>query len=203
MRSVRSIIPLTVILALGAGVACQKPAPVVQEQKPVTPLPPTPEEVAVQQKADAEAVRLKAEAEAEAARKAKAAAEAEAAIVRKKAEEAAQAAAVAALKDINFDFDKSDIREVDKVKLQGVADYLKAYPAAKLMIEGHCDERGTVEYNQALSEKRAHAALAYLVSLGVAETRLESVGFGKEKPKVTGHDEQSWLENRRCEFRQL
>ena len=198
MRFVRNLIPLSVILTLGVGVACKKPAPApVEPPKPVQ-TGPTQDELDAQRKAAEEAARRKAaaEAEAEAARKAaaeKAAAEQAAATYR--------AAAEAALKDINYDFDKSAIREVDKVKLQAIADFLKAFPQAKLALGGHCDERGTVEYNLALGERRAHAAQAYLVGLGVAEARLSSTSYGKETPKVQGHDDQSWLINRRCEFK--
>ncbi len=159
-------------------------------------------------KADKEAADRKAAEEAEARRRAeeearrKAAADAEAAR-RAEAEKAAamRRAAEAALLDINFDFDKSDIREADKAKLQAIADFMKAYPSAKVKIEGHCDERGTVEYNLALGDRRAAAAKAYLVSLGVAESRFETISFGKEKPKAEGHNEKAWFVNRRCEFK--
>ena len=195
MRFVRNLIPLSVVLTLGVGVACKKPAPApVEQPKPAVATGPTQEELDAQKRAAEEAARRKAEAEAEAARKAAAAAEAEKAA-------AYQRAADAALKNINFAFDKSEIREADKAKLQAIADFLKAYPQAKLQIEGHCDERGTVEYNLALGERRSHAALAYLVGLGVATERLSTISYGKEKPKVTGHDEQSWLANRRAEFK--
>lgn len=110
-------------------------------------------------------------------------------------------AAEAALKDINFDFDKSDIREVDKPKLQAIADFMKAYGKAKVQIEGHTDERGTVEYNLALGERRAFAAQSYLVGLGTPESRLSTISYGKERPKVQGKDEETWLINRRCEFK--
>lgn len=161
-------------------------------------------------KADKEAADKKAAEEAEAARRAaeeearrKAEAEAAEAARRAAAEkaEALRRAAEAALLDINFDFDQSAIRNADKVKLQAIADFLKAFPDAKLKLEGHCDERGTVEYNLALGDRRAAAAKAYLVTLGVAETRLETISFGKEKPKAEGHSEKSWFVNRRCEFK--
>jgi len=89
---------------------------------------------------------------------------------------------------------------VDKTKLQAIADFLKAYPDAKLQIAGNCDERGTVEYNLALGERRAHAALSYLTGLGVEEGRLATISYGKEKPKVDGHDDASWLINRNDQF---
>jgi peptidoglycan-associated lipoprotein len=188
MRIARTIIPLAVLLTLGVGVACKKPAPAPEPQAPqVEPAPAATDDAEAKRKAAEEEARRKAEEEAR--RKA----EAEAAAYRQ--------AADAALRDINFDFDKSSIREVDKPKLQAIADFMKAYPQAKVQIEGHCDERGTVEYNLALGERRAHAAQSYLVTLGTTEGRLSSISFGKERPKVQGHDEETWLINRRCEFK--
>jgi peptidoglycan-associated lipoprotein len=191
MRFVRTFIPVAVVLALGVGVACKKPAPAPAPPAPVAEPAPAPAPAEVQQPNDDSAAR--AAADAEAARKAAAAAEME-------RQAQFKAAAEAALKDINFEFDKSDIREVDKAKLQAIADFLKAYPDAKLQLAGNCDERGTVEYNLALGERRAHAAQAYLTGLGVADARLTTISYGKEKPKVDGHDEASWLINRNCQF---
>ena len=193
MRLVRNLIPLAVIITLGVGVACKKPAPApVAAPEPVAaPAPAPPVDNDAQKRAEEEAARRKAEADAEAARKAAA----ELARMNKY-----KADAAAALKDINFDFDKSDIRDLDKPKLQAIADFLKTYPEAKIQIAGNCDERGTVEYNLALGERRAHAAQNYLTGLGVAEARLSSISYGKEKPKVQGHDEESWLINRNCQF---
>jgi peptidoglycan-associated lipoprotein len=193
MRFVRNLIPLAVIITLGVGVACKKPAPAPAEPAAPVAAPAPPVDTDAQKRAEEEAARRKAEAEAEAARKAAAAAEME-----RQAKFKADAAA--ALKDINFEFDKSDIRDVDKPKLQAIADFLKAYPQAKIQIAGNCDERGTVEYNLALGERRAHAAQNYLTGLGVAEARLSSISYGKEKPEVQGHDEESWLINRNCQF---
>ena len=112
-----------------------------------------------------------------------------------------QKAAEAALKTIHFDFDKSDIKEGDRPLLQGIADFMKAYPAAKVEIEGHCDERGTNEYNLALGNRRAAAALAYLKTLGVDETRFTTISYGKEKPLCTEAKEACWSQNRRGEFK--
>ncbi len=189
MRFVRNLIPLSVILLLGVGVACKKPAPAPMEQ-PAPVAAPAPPPAAAQTTND-DAARLKAEADAEAARKAAA----EAARLAK-----FKADAEAALKDINFDFDKSDIRDMDKPKLQAIADFLRTYPDAKIQIAGNCDERGTVEYNLALGERRAHAAQSYLAGLGTADARLATISYGKERPEVQGHDEQSWLANRNCQF---
>jgi len=196
----RTIIPLSLLVTLGAGVACKKPAPA-----------PTVDLAAeeAKRKAEAEEARRKAEedkrkAEAEAARlkqeeEAKRKAEAEEA--RRKAEADFQAAAKAALVDINFAFDKSGIRDEDKAKLEGIAEFMKKFAQANVKIEGHCDERGTVEYNLALGERRAAAAQAYLTNLGVAAGRLSTISFGKERPKVEGHSEASFLANRRAEFK--
>jgi len=103
--------------------------------------------------------------------------------------------------NIHFDYDKSEIKEADRAILQGIADFMKAFPAAKLELEGHCDERGTNEYNLALGNKRASAALAYLKTLGVDETRFTTISFGKEKPLCTEAKEACWSQNRRGEFK--
>jgi len=104
------------------------------------------------------------------------------------------------LKRVHFDFDKYDLRP-DAIRTLGDnAAAIKQYPQFKLRIEGHCDERGTVEYNLALGEKRARAARDYLVSLGTPAHRLSIVSFGKERPLDPGHNESAWAQNRRDEF---
>lgn len=102
--------------------------------------------------------------------------------------------------DIHFDFDKSFIRDDAKPVLSSVADYLKKNKGARVTIEGHCDERGTSEYNMALGDRRAESARAYLVSLGVPASALATVSFGEEKPLDPGHTEGSWAKNRRGHF---
>lgn len=102
--------------------------------------------------------------------------------------------------DVRFDFDKSVVKEDGRKTCQVVADYLKKSPNAKLLIEGHCDERGTSEYNMALGERRAAAVTAYLVSLGIPKANLSTVSFGKEKPLDPGHNEEAWAKNRRAHF---
>ena len=92
------------------------------------------------------------------------------------------------------------MREDGRKTCRVVADYLKKNPKAKLQIEGHCDERGTAEYNMALGERRATAVMTYLVSLGVSKAALSTVSFGKEKPLDPGHDEGAWAKNRRAHF---
>ena len=91
---------------------------------------------------------------------------------------------------------KEDGRKTSQV----VADYLKKNPRSKLLIEGHCDERGTSEYNIALGERRATAVMTYLVSLGIKKANLSTVSFGKEKPLDPGHNEDAWAKNRRAHF---
>ena len=99
-----------------------------------------------------------------------------------------------------FDFDRSDITSESQQILARQADWLRRYPNVTVTIEGHCDERGTAEYNLALGERRAVAARAYLVSLGIAADRLRTVSYGKEFPFDPGHDEAAYAKNRRAHF---
>ena len=102
--------------------------------------------------------------------------------------------------DVRFDFDKSEVKEDGRKTCQAVADFMKKNPKAKLLVEGHCDERGTSEYNMALGERRATAVMNYLASLGVPKANLSTVSFGKEKPLDPGHNEEAWAKNRRAHF---
>jgi len=104
------------------------------------------------------------------------------------------------LAPIFFDFDKYDLRSGDREILKRNADQLVENPDATIRIEGHCDERGTVEYNLALGEKRARAAMQFLVDMGVDPSRLSIASYGEEKPLDPGHDERAWAKNRRVEF---
>jgi peptidoglycan-associated lipoprotein len=101
------------------------------------------------------------------------------------------------LKDIHFDFDRYDIRRGDEEILKENAALLKKYLKTKIQIEGHCDERGTVEYNLALGERRANNTKKYLVSLGIASNRISTISYGKERPLDNGHNEEAWAVNRR------
>jgi peptidoglycan-associated lipoprotein len=107
---------------------------------------------------------------------------------------------VSQFENIHFDFDKAFIREDAKPVLAAVADYLKKNPGAKLQIEGHCDERGTAEYNMALGDRRAAAAMKYLAALGVEKNRLSTISYGEERPIDPGHNEGAWAKNRRGVF---
>ncbi len=104
------------------------------------------------------------------------------------------------LKMIHFDFDKANIREDMVPILERNAEWLKKHPTVKIRIEGYCDERGTVEYNLALGEKRAKAARDYLISLGVEPERITIVSYGKANPIDPRHNEEAWFKNRRAEF---
>jgi peptidoglycan-associated lipoprotein len=104
------------------------------------------------------------------------------------------------LKKIHFDFDKYFIRDDMKSILERNAEWLLKYPNVEISIEGHCDERGTVEYNMALGEKRAYTARKYLENLGVPIEKMRIVSYGKSKPLVKGVDEASHFKNRRDEF---
>ena len=104
------------------------------------------------------------------------------------------------LRPIHFDFDKFDIRPDAARTLGDNAAQIKKYTQFRVRIEGHCDERGTVEYNLALGEKRARAARDYLVSLGTPANRMSIISFGKERPVDPGHTEEAWAKNRRAEF---
>ena len=172
-----------IILALAAAVsfaACGKktpppapppPPPVAPEPPPPAPPPPKPE---VKPQVD-EYARLKAMASDEIDR-------------------------LGLLQEIYFDLDKSDIREADRAALSKNAETLKKFDFLKVTVEGHCDERGTVDYNLALGERRARAAYDYLVSLGVPADRLWTVSYGKEIPVCSESTEDCWQRNRRAKL---
>lgn len=104
------------------------------------------------------------------------------------------------LSDVHYDFDRADIRDGDRQILTKNAEVLKKFDFLRITVEGHCDERGTVEYNLALGERRARAAYDYLISLGVTADRLKSVSYGKEVPICRESSEECWARNRRAHF---
>jgi peptidoglycan-associated lipoprotein len=104
------------------------------------------------------------------------------------------------IEDIHFEYDSANLTDQARSTLEKHALWLQSHRAAQVMVEGHCDERGTVEYNLALGEKRARAARDYLVSLGVAAERLRTVSYGKERPLDGGSNEAAWAANRRAHF---
>lgn len=104
------------------------------------------------------------------------------------------------LQTVYFDFDSYVLSQASRDTLYSNAEYLLKKYNGTIQVEGHCDERGSDEYNLALGEKRAKAALNYLATLGVPANRLSFISYGKEKPAESGHDEAAWAKNRRAEF---
>ena len=104
------------------------------------------------------------------------------------------------LKDAYFDYDKSDLRDDARATLAGNADWLKKFASVQVLIEGHCDERGTAAFNLALGDRRANAARDYVASLGVDASRIKTVSYGKERPICTESTESCWQKNRRAAF---
>ncbi|MGZ4886430.1 MAG: peptidoglycan-associated lipoprotein Pal [Candidatus Aminicenantales bacterium] len=104
------------------------------------------------------------------------------------------------LANVYFDYDKAMIREDAKPVLETNASWLNKFKTIKILIEGHCDERGTEEYNLALGEKRAKAALDYLTTLGLSSDRVRIISYGKSQPVDPGHNEAAWQKNRRDQF---
>lgn len=178
---IRSALLFGIILLVSVFVlwGCPKKAEVTatpEAQKEEAP------SAAEQEKARAKAEEEKRAAEAEAAARERAAAAAE------------------GLKPVYFDFDKSFIRSDARSVMKANADWLKANPNVKVKIEGNCDERGTIEYNQALGQRRASAAKKYLTDLGISSNRISLISYGKEKPVCTEQTEECWQKNRRDDF---
>ncbi|RPI77369.1 MAG: peptidoglycan-associated lipoprotein Pal [Desulfobacteraceae bacterium] len=104
------------------------------------------------------------------------------------------------LSTIYFDYDQSDLKAETLKNLEKKAEWLKKNPSAVVGIEGHCDERGTNEYNLALGDSRANAAKSYLRSLGIPAEKIHTISYGEERPADAGHSEAAWAKNRRAEF---
>lgn len=104
------------------------------------------------------------------------------------------------LEDVRFEYDQATLTDQARALLEKHALWLQNQRSVRVRVEGHCDERGTVEYNLALGDQRAQAVRSYLVSLGVAADRLNAVSYGKERPLDPGHDEAAWARNRRAHF---
>lgn len=102
--------------------------------------------------------------------------------------------------DIFFAYDKAELTEEAKATLRQNAIYLRELPKSRILIEGHCDERGSEEYNLALGDRRARAAFDFLVQLGVEPERMNTISFGEERPFDPGHSEAAWAKNRRAHF---
>jgi peptidoglycan-associated lipoprotein len=105
------------------------------------------------------------------------------------------------LKDVLFDFDSYAVSSTELPKIEGVSSFMKQQGNIKMIVEGHCDERGTVDYNFALGQKRAEAVKSYLVKLGIEPGRVRTISYGKELPLETGNTEDAWAKNRRAHFK--
>jgi len=105
---------------------------------------------------------------------------------------------VSPLHDVFFDYDRDRLRPDQEKALHADVAWLKAHPQAQIVIEGHCDERGTPEYNLALGNRRAQAVRHYLIRAGIPSVKMAAVSYGKERPFAPGHDEQAWKQNRRA-----
>jgi peptidoglycan-associated lipoprotein len=182
----RFVVPVVTAM-LVAGACGGDPPP------PPPPPPPGPDMDSLRAYQDsvraAEEARRRAEAEAEAARAAEAA--------RQRAIAAARATLEA---EVRFDYDDSTIRADAAEALRAKVAILRASPQVRLRIEGHCDERGSTEYNLALGNRRAESIRQFLTSFGLSENRFEIVSFGEGRPAAQGANEQAWAQNRRGEF---
>lgn len=105
-----------------------------------------------------------------------------------------------AFSDIFFDYDRANLREDARLTLEGNARMLLQHPEVKVLLEGHCDERGTVEYNLALGDRRAQSVKNFLVEFGVEAGRVTTISYGEERPFAQGHDESAWSQCRRVHF---
>ncbi len=110
------------------------------------------------------------------------------------------ASSAGGLSTVYFAFDAANLDSSAKATLKANSEFLKANTSVDVQVAGHCDERGGIQYNLALGEKRAKAVKDYLVAMGVAKNRIATVSYGKEKPLAFGHDEDSWSKNRRANF---
>lgn len=196
MKKITGLLVMVMAAALLAG--CPKKPTIVKEEAAA---PAVDMEAKAKEEAEAKA---RAEAEARAKEEAEAKARAEAEAKAKAEAEAAERAKAEAkkfkLEDIHFDLDKYDIKDKDREILSNLADWLSKNKSVKIEIEGHCDERGTNEYNLALGERRATNAKKYLVSLGIDASRIGTISYGEEKPLCTESSEECWFRNRRGHF---
>jgi peptidoglycan-associated lipoprotein len=207
------LIALVLCLSVAFLTGCAKKATlkeeavVTQEQKAVAQASATAaEDQAARERAMREqALRDDAAAREAAERAARAAADKAAKDTADSAKKEAAAKAAAILKelqipDIFFDYDKYNLKPLAQTTLKnGAPAYLK-YRDFKLVVEGHCDERGTAEYNLALGEKRATEAAKYLADLGIEKDRIKTISYGKEMPLDKGNNEEAWAKNRRAQF---
>ena len=170
-----------VIAACGGGAAEPEPEPMPEPEPQVEE--PTVDEAAERARREAEEARRRAEAE------------------RRRAEAERNRVMGVIAERVHFDFDKSDIRPDAAEVMQRKVAVLREYSGIELRIEGHCDERGSNEYNLALGQRRAESIRRYLVSYGVDVGRFETISYGEERPMARASNEDAWEQNRRGEFR--
>jgi peptidoglycan-associated lipoprotein len=163
------------LLAMSLTYACKKKPPEVQPEPAPTAAPPAPAPMGTPAPIEDEYSKLKKMSVDEIDR-------------------------LKLLADVQFDFDSSEIRDTDKPVLSKNAEVLKKFDFLRVTVEGHCDARGSVEYNLALGERRAKATSDYLVGLGVPADRLKTVSYGKEVPLCSENSEDCWARNRRAHF---
>jgi peptidoglycan-associated lipoprotein len=186
---------VTFLTGCAKKAALKEQAGMTAAQAPAAPAPaakaaPAPKGGAVAKGTEIDEQALRDKAAKEAAEKAKKDAAAKAAAILKELQ----------IPDIHFDFDKYNLKPLAQTTLKnGAPAYLK-YKEYKLVIEGHCDERGTAEYNLALGQKRADEAAKYLADLGIEKERIKTISYGKEMPLDKGHNEEAWAKNRRDHF---
>ena len=188
-----SLLALAIVAGAVTAAACGGPKP-----QPQAPTPANPDSAAAAERARQDSIdaanRAAAEAEAQRVRRQREA-DSLAALSRSSEEVRGMIAAM-----IHFDYDKSVLRGDDIGTLDQKVAVLQANPDLRLRISGHCDERGSDEYNLALGNRRATAAKQYLVSHGIDAGRIETISYGEERPLAQGHDEGAWAQNRRDEF---
>jgi len=175
------ILSLAFLLVFGMTISCRKK---VEEAPPPPPPPQVEEQPKVEKVEEPPVVKEPVLTEEE--------------IFQRKSLE--EVNSEAPLNMVHFDYDKFFIREDAKPVLEKNASWLKKWITVKILIEGHCDERGTEEYNMALGEKRAKSTFDYLVSLGISPDRIKTISFGKSQPLDLGHNEIAWQKNRRAQF---
>jgi len=181
---------LVFLFTVGCAKKAVKEDTGMQEQKVTAQAPAQADDTAARQAAEEAAARERALREEEARKRAE-----QERLARERAEKLA-----ALFADVNFDFDKYNIKPEFRDRLNSQGAWLKENAADKLLVEGHCDERGTAEYNLALGERRANAVMKYLIDLGIDKARIKTISYGKERPLDPGHNEEAWAKNRRAKF---
>jgi len=184
----------TLLAAMGLlfiGLACKQPSP-------APPPPVKTDDSAARARSEAEAKR-KAEEEARRKREEQEKITEAARLAEQNKAKAFQQAAESALRDIHFDYDKSELSTGDRETLRANAAVLKKRPSAEIQVAGHCDERGTNQYNIALGQRRANAVRNYYKFLGVKMSRMSTISYGEELPACNDSTEECWSQNRRAE----